>query len=288
MYAIVEMAGQQFKVAKDQKVYVHRLQEDEGKKVTFHSVLLIEDGKDITIGAPAIDGAAVEAKVVKHLKGDKVIVFKKKRRKGYQKKNGHRQYLTELVIESIVAKGAEKSSAAKAPDEKSQAKKAEPEKEEKAIKKGGKSAPVEVSVASKPEADKEAAKEAAKKAVAPKKEAKKTDAETKGGKEVEVSDNLITRAEHRVEDQKLEIDIDKLLHSIGTATKAEADDLKQINGIGPAYEKRLNKVGIYTYEQISKLKAADKDELAALDGITRDRIESEEWVRQAKELLRNK
>ena len=110
MYAIVETAGQQFKVAKDQKVYIHRLKEDEGKKVTFNNVLLVEDGSNITIGAPAIDGAAVEAKVVKHLKGDKVIVFKKKRRKGFRKKNGHRQYLTELVIESIVAKGAKKAS----------------------------------------------------------------------------------------------------------------------------------------------------------------------------------
>ena len=109
MYAIVEMAGQQFKVAKDQKVYVHRLQTEEGKKVTFNNVLLIEDGKNITIGAPAIDGAAVEAKVVKHLKGDKVIVFKKKRRKGYKVKNGHRQYLTEIVVEKIVSSGAKKA-----------------------------------------------------------------------------------------------------------------------------------------------------------------------------------
>ena len=109
MYAIVEIAGQQFKVAKDQKVYVHRLQEEEGKKVSFNNVLLLENGKDITIGAPAIDGAAVEAKIVKHLKGDKVIVFKKKRRKGYQTKNGHRQYLTEILIEGIVAKGAKKA-----------------------------------------------------------------------------------------------------------------------------------------------------------------------------------
>ncbi len=114
MYAIVEMAGQQFKVAKDQKVYVHRLQEEEGEKVTFDKVLLLEDGGNVTIGAPVIEGAAVEAKIVKHLKGDKVIVFKKKRRKGYQKKNGHRQYLTEIVVESIVAKGAKKAAPAKA------------------------------------------------------------------------------------------------------------------------------------------------------------------------------
>ena len=129
MYAIVEMAGQQFKVAKDQKVYVHRLQEDEGKKVTFDKVLLLEDGDNVTIGAPVIDGAAVEAKVVKHLKGDKVIVFKKKRRKGYQKKNGHRQYLTEIVVEGIVAKGAKKAAPAKAKAEAKPA--AEPKKAEK-------------------------------------------------------------------------------------------------------------------------------------------------------------
>ena len=85
MYAIVEMAGQQFKVAKDQKVYVHRLQTEEGKKVTFDNVLLLDDGKNITIGAPAINGAAVEAKVVKHLKGDKVIVFQEKTKKGLPK-----------------------------------------------------------------------------------------------------------------------------------------------------------------------------------------------------------
>ncbi|MDG1571722.1 50S ribosomal protein L21 [Robiginitalea sp. M366] len=114
MYAIVEIAGQQFKVAKDQKVFVNRLKTEEGKKVTFDQVLLIEDGGAVTIGAPAIDGAAVEAKVVQHLKGDKVIVFKKKRRKGYRVKNGHRQPLTQLVIEGIVAKGAKKAAPAKA------------------------------------------------------------------------------------------------------------------------------------------------------------------------------
>lgn len=114
MYAIVEMAGQQFKVAKDQKVYVHRLQTEEGKKVVFDKVLLLDDNGSVTVGAPVIEGAAVEAKVIKHLKGDKVIVFKKKRRKGYRKKNGHRQYLTEIVVEGIVAKGAKKAAPAKA------------------------------------------------------------------------------------------------------------------------------------------------------------------------------
>ncbi|MBT8266406.1 MAG: 50S ribosomal protein L21 [Bacteroidia bacterium] len=113
MYAIVEIAGQQFKVVKDQKVFVHRLQTEEGKKVNFDNVLLIGDGDNVTVGAPAIDGAQVGAKVLKHLKGDKVIVFKKKRRKGYRVKNGHRQSLTEIVIEGIIAKGAKKAAPAK-------------------------------------------------------------------------------------------------------------------------------------------------------------------------------
>ena len=113
MYAIVEIAGQQFKVAKDQKVFVHRLQGDEGSNVTFDNVLLVDNGS-VTIGAPAIEGAAVTAKILNHLKGDKVIVFKKKRRKGYRVKNGHRQSLTEIQIESIATSGAKKAPAKKA------------------------------------------------------------------------------------------------------------------------------------------------------------------------------
>ena len=114
MYAIVEIAGQQFKVEKDQKVFVHRLQTEEGKKVTFDNVLLLSDGEKVTVGAPAIDGAQVGAKVLKHLKGDKVIVFKKKRRKGYRVKNGHRQALTEIQIDNILASGAKKVAPSKA------------------------------------------------------------------------------------------------------------------------------------------------------------------------------
>jgi large subunit ribosomal protein L21 len=132
MYAIVEIAGQQFKVAKDQKVFVHRLANEEGEKVDFDNVLLIGDGDSITVGAPAIDGALVGAKVVRHLKGDKVIVFKKKRRKGYRVKNGHRQALSEIVIESIAASGGSKKAAAKKEAPKKEAKpaaKTEPKKE---------------------------------------------------------------------------------------------------------------------------------------------------------------
>ena len=142
MYAIVEIAGQQFKVAKDQQIFVHRLEGKEGDKLTFDKVLLTEDKGKVTVGAPAISGTKVKATIVEHLKGDKVIVFKKKRRKGYRVKNGHRQYLTSIKIDSIGKAAA--------------AKKAAPKKEE----------------ASK----KEAAPKAAAKKAAPKKAAAKTEA----------------------------------------------------------------------------------------------------------------
>ncbi|MEZ7884645.1 MAG: 50S ribosomal protein L21 [Bacteroidales bacterium] len=101
MYAIVDIAGQQFKVEKDKKIFVHRLKAEEGASLSFDKVLLIDNDGSIKVGAPYIDGSAVKAKVLQHLKGDKVIVFKKKRRKGYDKKNGHRQYLTQIQIEEI-------------------------------------------------------------------------------------------------------------------------------------------------------------------------------------------
>ena len=150
MYAIVEIAGQQFKVEKDQQLYVHRLEAKEGSKVDFDKVLLIDNNGKVNVGAPAIDGAKVTAKVLQHLKGDKVIVFKKKRRKGYKKKNGHRQYLSQIQIEAIAEKGAKKVAAtneeaapkaevkaapkaeAKAPAKKAPAKKAAPKAEAKA------------------------------------------------------------------------------------------------------------------------------------------------------------
>ena len=129
MFAIVEIAGQQFKVEKDQQLFVHRQDAKEGDKVDYHEVLLLNDSGKVTVGAPAVDGAKVSAKVVRHLKGDKVIVFKKKRRKGYKVKNGHRQALTELVIEGITASGAKKAAAKKA-EPKKEAPKAEAPKAE--------------------------------------------------------------------------------------------------------------------------------------------------------------
>ena len=134
MYAIVEIAGQQFKVAKDQKVYVHRLQGEEGSKVTFDNVLLLDESGNVTIGAPAIEGASVTAQILSHLKGDKVIVFKKKRRKGYRKKNGHRQSFSEIQIESISASGSKKATTKKATTKKADVKEVETKEETKAVK----------------------------------------------------------------------------------------------------------------------------------------------------------
>ena len=178
MYAIVEIAGQQFKVEKDQQIFVHRLDSKEGAKVEFDNVLLIDNKGKVNVGAPAISGAKVTAKVLGHMKGDKVIVFKKKRRKGYRVKNGHRQSFTQIEIQSIVEKGAtaKKATATTANKEakaepKAAAKKAPVAKKATATKKAAPKAKAES--AAKPKAT--AKKTAAKKPAAKKTAAKKTD-----------------------------------------------------------------------------------------------------------------
>jgi large subunit ribosomal protein L21 len=110
MYAIVNIAGQQYKVEKDQKIFVHRLEEKEGESVSFDKVLLIDNEKSVVVGEPTIKGAMISGKVISHPRGDKIKVFKKKRRKGYKVRTGHRQYLTEIQIEDIIEKGAVKES----------------------------------------------------------------------------------------------------------------------------------------------------------------------------------
>lgn len=103
MYAIVEIGGQQFKVQKDQKLFVNLMTGEEGSEIELDQVLLFANGADIQVGTPIVDGVTIKAKVLAHVKADKILVFKKKRRKGYQKKNGHRQPLTQIQIEEILA-----------------------------------------------------------------------------------------------------------------------------------------------------------------------------------------
>ena len=158
MYAIVEIAGLQYKVEKDQRLYVNRLNVEAGKKVKFDRVLLIEEKGDVKVGAPVIDGAVIEATVNSEVKGDKVLIFKKKRRKGYQKMNGHRQIFTSITINKITAKAPAKKAVATATEEKEAAPKA---------------------AAKKPAAKKPAAKKpAAKKPAAKKTAVKKTKKDT--------------------------------------------------------------------------------------------------------------
>jgi large subunit ribosomal protein L21 len=113
MYAIVEIAGQQFKVEAGKKIFVHRLDVEEGKKIEFDQVLLIDDEGKIAIGEPVIKDAFVEGKVLDQVRGDKVIVFKKKRKKGYRVRNGHRQNFTQVEIMSINGKSSPKRQTAK-------------------------------------------------------------------------------------------------------------------------------------------------------------------------------
>jgi large subunit ribosomal protein L21 len=135
MYAIVEISGKQFKVEKKQKLFVNRLDVAEGKKISFDNVLMVNDGSKSSVGTPNVSGVQVDAKVLKHLKSDKVIVFKKKRRKGYKVKNGHRQAITEIEISDILTGVSKKATAKKAETKKTEApkkaeaKKASPKKE---------------------------------------------------------------------------------------------------------------------------------------------------------------
>ena len=129
MYAIVEISGKQFKVEKKQKLFVNRLDVAEGKKISFDNVLMVNDGSKSSVGTPNVSGVQVDAKVLKHLKSDKVIVFKKKRRKGYKVRNGHRQAITEIEISDILTGVSKKATAKKAETKKTEApKKAEAKK----------------------------------------------------------------------------------------------------------------------------------------------------------------
>mgnify|MGYP001343678750 FL=1 len=172
MYAIVEIGGKQIKVKKDQKIFVNRLDGKEGSKVTFDNILLLDNAGKVVLGTPSIKGAAVEAKILKHLKDDKVIVFKKKRRKGYKVKNGHRQFLTEIMVEKILEKRAKSKL-----DTKAEAKESKSAVEKKSVsnKVISKKAVVKKAVAKKPAVKKTVSKKPVdKKVVAKKSVTKKT------------------------------------------------------------------------------------------------------------------
>jgi large subunit ribosomal protein L21 len=185
MYAIVEIAGQQFKVEEGKKIFVHRLDVEEGKKIDFDQVLLIDDDGKITIGEPVIKDAVVEGKVLENVRGDKVIVFKKKRKKGYRVKNGHRQNFTQVEIISINEKASPKKASIKKeaavttdePVKKAKVTEKKAEAKKPAAKKV--TAKAKDTVSEKPAAKKPAAKKPAAKKPAAKKPAAKKPAEGK-------------------------------------------------------------------------------------------------------------
>lgn len=189
MYAIVSIAGQQFKVEKDKKIFVHRLPGEAGSISEFDKVLLIDNEGSVSIGNPYIDDAMVTAKIVSHLKGDKVLIFKKKRRKGYRKLNGHRQYLTEIIIEDILESGAAKRKSAatqKEKQEKAEKPQAVTEKTAKDVKDVVKAEPRKAAKQAVKKAEKAGAKKAEPKAeekkAKPKAETKKDAAGKSGSK----------------------------------------------------------------------------------------------------------
>ena len=170
MYAIVEIAGHQYKVEKDQQVFVNRLDAKEGKKVKFDRVLLLDKDGDVTVGAPAIDGLAVHAVVERHLKGDKVLIFKKKRRKGHRKLNGFRASLTEIKITEIKKAAGKKAAPKKEVEPKADSDAKKPAAKKPVAKKPtAKKTVTKKPAAKKPAAKKPAAKKPAAKKAAPKK-----------------------------------------------------------------------------------------------------------------------
>ncbi len=247
MFAVIKTGGKQYKVAEGDEIVVEKLSADTGADVTF-DVLMLGDGKSVTVGAPLVSGASVVGEIAAQRKGDKKLIMKKRQRNTYRRKKGHRQLESVVTITSILTDGK------KAP-----AKKAAAPKKEDAPKTEAKAAPAKEAPAAKKEAaPKKVAAPAAKKDAAPKKEAApKADAKPKT-------------------DER------------GRLAKAEGkkDDLKLISGVGPAMEKKLNAAGIFHFWQVADLnksQAAELDDEAGLGG----RIERDEWVKQAKKLAKD-
>lgn len=285
MYAIVEIAGHQYKVRKDQQVYVNRLAGNEGDTMSFDKVLLTDDNGSVEVGAPVISGIEVGAKIVSHLKADKVIVFKKKRRKGYQKKNGHRQAISLIKITGI-GKGSAKKATPKTEAKPAPAPKAEAAPKKEAPKQTVAAATSKDDLTRLNGVGPKFAEELHKAGIATFEQISKLTKADMAEVAEKVDGVSAEQMEEFKEQAKTLYGYNKVLDKTGTATAKEKNDLTAINGIGPVTEKELNEIGIFTYEQISKLGAKEMEYLAGLSGVTKESIQSEEWVKQAKELLK--
>ncbi len=229
MYAVIRTGGKQYRVAPEDVIKIEKISGDVGEAVEFAEVLMVGGEGEPEVGAPLIEGASVAGEVVEQGRGAKIIVFKKKRRKNYRRKHGHRQDLTTVRITEILT-GGKKPSKAKAA-------KPKPKKTEE-----------------KPKAEKAAPKKAEK-------------------KEPEAKAKTAKKTEDKAE-----------LTPLFKAPKGKADDLKKISGVGPVIEKKLNALGITTYEQVASF---TKEEIAKVDEVLnfKGRIERDDWVKQAKTLM---
>ncbi len=249
MYVIVEIAGLQCKVEQDQQIYVNRLKAEEGETLTFDRVLLSQNGS-VEVGAPVIDGMAVQAKVLEHLRGDKVIVFKKKRRKGYKVKNGYRASLTKIEITSIGAGKATKSSP----------KKEETKKEKPAATKAkADTSKSNATKAATEKADAEKAKTQAASAEKTAPKAKKTETASK----------------------KSEATSKKKAPATSKKSSAKGDDLKKVEGIGPKVMGIFNEAGIMTFADLAAKNPDELKEILTPHGGRYAGMTTDTWPKQA-------
>ena len=251
MHAVIRTGGKQYRVAADDVIKVEKLSGDAGDVVVFDEILAVGDGDAAQLGAPLVDGASVAARVIAQDRGEKIIVFKKKRRKNYRRRKGHRQDLTVLRIEEILTGGKK---AAKTGGAKPAAKKTAPKDDKQGDKKKDE----------KPAAKADDKKEAPAKPV--KEEAAKKDAPAK------------KEAAPKKADAKADTKADQ------KSDKGATDDLKKLGGVGPAMEKKLNEAGITSFAQLAKLKKA---EIAELEETVGAKGKVDAWVAEAKDLAKD-
>lgn len=264
MYAIVDIAGKQFKVEKDKSIYAPSLKGEAGDAVEFDKILLLEDDGKISLGVPTVTGIKVTGKIVEHVKGDKVIVFKKKRRKGYKKKNGHRQGYTKLMIESIGTEGAKTKASAQAKAEK---------KEEAPAPKSTEVAKDDLTKIS---------------GIGPVFE---KDLNAQGIHTYQQLSKVTAKDKEKLSEAIDGISEESLDDFIAQAKnlaegKEATDDLTKISGIGEVFAKTLNRHGIHTFEHLSHLTDEDKQRLAGeIEGISEEGLD--DFIAQAKKIVKD-
>lgn len=257
MFAVIKTGGKQYKVQPDDVLSIERVEGVEGDTAAFETVLMVGDGDNITIGSPLVDGASVAYEIVEQGRGEKIIVFKKRRRQKSESTKGHRQLLSTVKITEVLM--------------------------------GGKKAKVSITKAADIPAGGKAEKAAANKTEAPAK-AKAADAKKKAAsddkKAAAKTDDKAEKPKKAVPKAKAAKDAggDATAQPLFAKPAGEPDDLKRISGVGPVLEKKLNALGIYTFEQVSNFTADDIERVDAVLNF-KGRIERDEWVAQAGKLM---